>query len=509
MIGSLYSGISGLNANATALSVIGDNIANVNTTAFKSNTMLFSNVLSQSLTGSSGNNIGRGVQVWGMNAVWSQGISENTNNSTDLAVNGKGFFIVADEDSTTSYTRAGAFSFDKDGNLVNSDDLIVQGYEIDQATGSLGAINDINVASSSSPPSATTQMNIILNLDADIDESRLTVNSSNADSDVTLYASTAGSAGNNISIAFVDPAANSAALSVNVVGNAVTVNLATDAAGAITSTALQVSNAINAATNLVVANYQGAGTGIVEPQAAVTNLTGGADPDDYSTTLTVFDSIGTAINLTANFEFDQPGSWNWSISTSDGICTSSGTLAFNAAGIFDPTNSNPSNADPTIQITDLPNGSNDLIIQWEMLNNGSLTNFGGESTTTFQGQDGYTSGTLQNISVKEDGMVMGVYSNGQLTSLYQLAMADFPSYWGLNAIGDNRYQESRASGQAIIGIPGSASLGLITPSALEMSNVDLATEFVKMITTQRAFQSNARVITTSDEVLQELMSLKR
>ncbi len=508
MIGSLYSGISGLNANATALSVIGDNIANVNTTAFKSNTMLFSNVLSQSLTGSSGSNIGRGVQVWGMNAVWSQGITENTNNSTDLAINGKGFFIVADEDQETSFTRAGAFSFDKDGNLANSDDLIVQGYAIDQTTGSLGAIGDINVASSSSPPSATTQMDIILNLDADIDESRLIVNSSNANSDVTLYASAAGSAGDDISIAFVDPAANNAALSVNVVGNAVTVNLATDATGTITSTSLQVSNAINAATNLVVADYQGAGTGIVEAQA-LASLAGGTDPDDYSTTLTVFDSVGSAINLTANFEFYQPGSWDWNINTSDGICTSSGRLAFDAAGIFDPINSNPSNADPIIQITNLPNGSNDLIIQWQMLNNSSLTNFGGGSTTTFQGQDGYASGTLQSVSVEEDGMVTGAYSNGQLTSLYQLALADFPSYWGLNAIGDNRYQESRASGQAIIGVPGSASLGLINPSALEMSNVDLATEFVKMITTQRAFQSNSRVITTSDEILQELMSLKR
>ena len=103
----------------------------------------------------------------------------------------------------------------------------------------------------------------------------------------------------------------------------------------------------------------------------------------------------------------------------------------------------------------------------------------------------------------------GTYSNGQLSPLYQVVLADFPSYVGLSKMGNNLYAESRASGQAMPGVPLSGSLGSISPSAIEMSNVDLAQEFVKMITTQRAFQANSRVITTSDEVLQELISLKR
>jgi len=128
MIGSLFAGVSGLNANATAMSVIGDNIANVNTTAFKSNRASFANILSQSLEGSTGNNIGRGVEFWGTSPVWSQGSLETTNNPTDLAINGRGFFIVKHpETGKVYYTRAGEFRFDKVGNLANADGLPCRG----------------------------------------------------------------------------------------------------------------------------------------------------------------------------------------------------------------------------------------------------------------------------------------------------------------------------------------------------------------------------------------------
>ena len=120
MIGSLFAGISGLNVNSTAMSVIGDNIANVNTTGFKSNTSLFSNVLSQAI-GGGGGSIGRGVQLWGVSESWGQGTLESTTNSTDLAINGKGFFIVNDESGLPYYTRAGSFRFNADGDLVNPD----------------------------------------------------------------------------------------------------------------------------------------------------------------------------------------------------------------------------------------------------------------------------------------------------------------------------------------------------------------------------------------------------
>ena len=156
MIGSLFAGISGLNANATAMTVIGDNIANVNTTAFKANRSSFANVLSQSLGGSTGSDIGRGVEFWGASPLWTQGSLENTGSATDLAINGNGFFIVNDPSGASFYTRAGQFYLNEVGNMVNPDDLIVQGYEID-ANGNLGNLADISIPGERiSPPSPTS-----------------------------------------------------------------------------------------------------------------------------------------------------------------------------------------------------------------------------------------------------------------------------------------------------------------------------------------------------------------
>ena len=157
MIGSLFAGISGLNANATAMTVIGDNIANVNTTGFKSNRASFANILSQSLSGASGNGIGRGVEFWGTSPLWTQGSLETTGSATDLAINGKGFFIVNDASGASFYTRAGQFYLDENGDMVNYDDYILQGYEVD-ANGNLGNLTDISIPGDRvSPPAPTTR----------------------------------------------------------------------------------------------------------------------------------------------------------------------------------------------------------------------------------------------------------------------------------------------------------------------------------------------------------------
>ena len=171
MIGSLFAGISGLNANATAMTVIGDNIANVNTTGFKANRSSFANVLSTSLQGSGGNNIGRGVTFWGSTPSWSQGSVENTANATDMAINGRGFFMVNDQSGQTLFTRAGEFAFDRNGDLRNPDGLSVQGYQVTavalDGTLTLGAIMNIGVPSeSTSPPVATDEFTMDINLDA-------------------------------------------------------------------------------------------------------------------------------------------------------------------------------------------------------------------------------------------------------------------------------------------------------------------------------------------------------
>ena len=416
MIGSLFAGISGLRANSTAMTVIGDNIANVNTTAFKSNKSSFANILSQSLGGggSATDGIGRGVEFWAASPSWSQGSIETTSNSTDMAINGKGFFMVEDDSGSSFYTRAGEFSFDKEGYLVNPDGLYVQGYAVSSiapdGTISLGSIENINVPGESmTPPQATTASTLDINLDS-----------------------------------------------------------------------------------------------------------GAAVNDTYSSTQSIFDSLGNAIPLTLTFTKTAANAWTASVSVPAGtVTTPAADIGItNANFTFDGNGNLNSGSDPSITLTNLTNGAADITINWDLFDtagvtNGDLVQYAGTSTTNFNTQDGYAAGSLRGISVDENGFVTGAYSNGQLTPLYQIVLTDFPSYFGLSKMGNNLYAESRASGQAMPGVPLSGSLGSISPSAIEMSNVDLAQEFVKMITTQRAFQANSRVITTSDEVLQELISLKR
>jgi len=413
MIGSLFAGMVGLNVNSTSMTVLGDNISNVNTTAFKSNRSSFANILSSSLAGSVSSDVGRGVQFQGTTPMWTQGTIENTNNPTDMAINGGGFFVLQDSSGANLYSRAGEFHFDRDGNLMNLSGLYVQGYEVTgtnpDGTLILGAVTTINASGqNTSPPLATTNLSVDVNLNSD------------------------------------------------------TAVLGT-----------------------------------------------------YATTTTVYDSLGNAIPLTLTFTKNGPNDWTAvptvppTVALPGDVSMTFGNLTFDAFG-----NLNAGAGVPQITINPLISGATPLTITWDLYDaalasNGSLTQYSSPSGTTFQTQDGYTAGTLRTVDINDYGIVTGSYSNGQLTPLFQLVMADFPSYSGLTKMGKNLYAESLDSGPALFGTPQSGRLGSISTSAVEMSNVDLAAEFVKLITTQRAFQANSRVITTSDEILNELINLKR
>lgn len=397
MIGSLYAGISGLKANTSAMSVISDNIANVDTTGFKTNRVQFSNVFNAVL-GQSKMQVGRGVRMSGVSPNWNSGTLETTNNVTDLAINGAGMFIVRDPNNNGEYyTRAGQFEFDNVGNLVNYDGLEVQGRAIN-ADGTMGAIGTIGLPSQISPPAATEEVTMGLNLDS---------------------------------------------------------------------------------------------------SAAV--------GDTFDTTLSVFDSLGNPVELTFNFARTAAG-WDYYITPSIGTATPAvaapTSLTFDADGVF-------SGATPqSIVLDGLAPATTPQTISWMDLDT-EVTGYASNSTKASQTQDGYPSGLLQSVSVDDDGYFSALFSNGTVSPFAQIILADFASYSGLSKQGSNLYLSTLASGQAVQTTPNSAGVGGIAPSNLEMSNVDLATEFVELITTQRAFQANSKVITTSDEVLAELINIKR
>ena len=257
-----------------------------------------------------------------------------------------------------------------------------------------------------------------------------------------------------------------------------------------------------------------------------------ADGTTYETTVTVYDSLGNPVDLTFTFERNDPPTgggdveWEYYVTSSDAALTltpASGTpniLAFTSTGALDPANSSGTSSSATglgngheINISNLT-PADDMSLVWRFADtadaaDGSVTSYAGDSSKNSQTQNGYASGSLQGVSVDEDGVFTGLYSNGTMLSFAQIALADFASYSGLLKQGSNLFTSSLASGQAVILTPNQGSVGAIAPSSLEMSNVDLATEFVKLITTQRAFQANSKVITTSDEILSDLINIKR
>lgn len=244
----------------------------------------------------------------------------------------------------------------------------------------------------------------------------------------------------------------------------------------------------------------------------------------FTNTITVNDSLGNAVPLTLTFtKGTTANTWTVSGELPSSIASASGTsnvqfdgsdtmsLTFGADGKLTSVS-----ADVEITLNNMDAvGSATQTINWNLYDEinsqafSDITQFASNSSVTFQSQDGYATGRITDVRVGEDGVITGVFSNGKTKALYQIVLANFPSYEGLTSVGNNLYDVSVDSGLPVIGAPKTGRRGAISSRSLEMSNVDLATEFVKMITTQRAYQANAKVITTSNEVLQELINMKR
>jgi flagellar hook protein FlgE len=236
----------------------------------------------------------------------------------------------------------------------------------------------------------------------------------------------------------------------------------------------------------------------------------------WETTLTVYDSLGNAVPLKLVFTKTALNQWEWTLTYGQGeeeTEVASGTLEFTTSGVL--ARPNPDEPyPPTVVTVDLQDelGSEDLTFELRFedpAGKNRLTQYAGSSTVALKSQDGYATGSLESFAIDGNGVITGLYSNGRTQVIGQVALALFTNPGGLLKAGNNLYAESSNSGPAAVGAAGTGGRGALTPGALEMSNVDLAQEFTNMITAQRGFQANARVITTSDELLQELISLRR
>ncbi len=444
IFGALFSGVSGLNAQAQAMGIISDNISNVNTIGYKKTATQFSTLVTQSAT------VSRyspgGVRSAPNQLIDRQGLLQASASATDLAIAGNGFFVVNTEANPTAisgdyrYTRAGSFSPDENGNLRNAAGLYLRGWKIDD-TG--------NITTNRSDLTATETVNI-----------RGLTGSATPSTEITLKAN------------------------------------------------LQASQSINTA---VSGGTYSAG-----------DIANGTTTPDFERSVQIFDSqgqthtltFGMLKNTTANQWLTEiyvkPASDVNTTAHPNGLIAS-GTIAFNADGSLDLTNTSNALKSLTIQYAASSGVSNSsLTIDYGTDGKtDGFTQFDAPSQLISSDVNGAVFGTLRGVEVNEDGVMTAIFDNGTRQDIYKLPIATFPNANGLGNKSGNAYIQTSQSGDFTLNEAGIGGAGKIAPSALEASTVDLAEEFADMIITQRAYSASGKVITTADQMLDELIRLKR
>lgn len=419
MLRSLFSGISGLRQHQTMMDVTSNNIANVNTVGFKSSQTVFEDTLSQLLKGAGapqggngGTNpaqVGLGVRLAAVNTNFGQGAAQTTGRTTDLMIQGDGFFTVR-QGGENLYTRAGAFNFDSDGRLVAPEGGVVQGW---------------------------TAVNGVINTNATPGDVRLPIG--------TLLPPTATS------------------------GAALGGNLPAGATSPIVS-------------SITIYDPQGNSHQLSYTLTPPSPAPAAGSPSTWTVATTIDGGSSTSTQL----QFDASGKLTSPAST--GGAPASFTAAV------------PWTIPPTPPATTSPAGIT--------VDVSGISTYGGDNTLAALSQNGSSMGSLQAFSLSPDGTLVGVFSNGLKQPLAQIALASFNNPPGLEKVGSSMYRNTVNSGSAQLGTAGSGGRGMLSSGTLEMSNVDLAQEFTNLIVAQRGFQANSRVITTSDEILQELVNMK-
>lgn len=502
---SLYIGTTGIIAQQTSMSVISDNIANVGTVGFKGARTLFQNVLSEQLVGASvGNQLGLGVSVSSVYRSMDAGTLESTTTSTDLAIGGTGFFLVSPEGSDkTYYTRAGNFRFDQDGYLRDPHGNILQGFDL--ASGTLPSaesaiLTDIRLNQNDngqivSAPEASTAVQMILNLDSAAAEG-----SANASSPYTaLFERWDASA--------TEPLASTAyayETTIDVYDTTGTAHQLVAYFDPVTEHAVDAENGERTWEYLITIPPADDASGLAQKKGIL-----------MAGTMT-FNAAGELLNMSAfSGNSDDPATWTPAPLSADGLpqfeiqtigsvpTQVSVDFGLNTTGAWNVPTGTASLADLGTSFTALP--SMDAPVRNPL----SCSNYAGSSVSMYQNQNGYAQGFLQSVSVDQDGVLMGSYSNGQTQDLFKIPLADFINPQGLYREGGNLFSATKDSGAVTVGWAGQGRLGSIAPSSLEGSNVDLATEFVAMINTQRAFDANSKVITTADQVIQTALGVKK
>lgn len=410
--------LSGLNANSSAIDIVGNNLANLNTTGYKADTVEFQDLMSQQLGGSSASNqIGLGVSGAESVPQFTQGSITQTTGAFDAAIQGNGFFVVSGPNNQLLYTRAGNFTLDPTGHLQTASGEDVQGWNaltgvVDSNSGVSSIVVPLNGVT---PATATANMSATVNLDS--------------------------------------------------------------------------------------------------------SATAGGTDGTYSTPIQVVDSQGGTHTLTATFtkSATATNSWDYTVTIPDADLTKAsatplakGTLTFDGSGKL----TTPAAADPpiSVKIAGLADGASDMTINWNLYDSGSnglMTQFAQTSGVSATSQDGFQAGQISKVAISTGGLLVATYSNGQSATVGQIALASIENPGSMLSVGNNNLQPTVSTSAPAIGAAGSGGRGQIMGQSLEASTVDIATEFANLMAFQQSYQANSRVITTADQMTQDLIGLIR
>lgn len=426
VVSSMYTAVTGLRSHGQALGVTANNIANASTNGFKHSRAEFQDLMSKSLRGIfGGNQIGRGAKVSAIHEILSQGNLENTDRTTDVALQGRGYFVVDGFDGR-AFTRNGEFEFDKDGFLVTSDHYRVQGFQANKDGQITNLLEDIQIPDAIVPAITTQTVKMDLNLDARVPSGR-----------------------------------------------------------------------------------------VFNPQDPYNSA-------DYTTGVEVYDSQGAKHLITMAFNKVQPGVWEWRglangsevVGGRPGEYTqvAGGRLGFTPEGVL--------NTEELLQLNvnfaggAAPNQQIAFDFGDSLTTDGGTgirgtKQYGSPSDLQAWSQDGSAAGQITGLSFDDTGVLTAMYDNGTTRDLAQIAIAKFDAPEALFKAGNNKMKQSRDSGEAAIGRPTLGGRGQIYAKTIERSTVDIANEFVNMIQYQRNFQANAKQITTSDEMMADVIAMKR
>ena len=406
--------LSGLNAASADLKTTGNNIANAGTTGFKSSRAEFVDIFAVSFGGVADTATGGGVRLSKVAQQFSQGNIDFTDNSLDMAISGQGFFLL-DDNGTRFLSRAGAFSIDRDGFVVNNQGLRMQVFPATTSSGSTifdtGRLTDLQLSTSEGAPNPTSQITAVLNLDA--------------------------------------------------------------------------------SDTLPTAPFD-----IANPL-----------PDQYnaSTSLTVYDSLGSQHTATQYFVKTGANSWETYMYIDNTLVTSGGansaSLTFNPDGTLATPVNGQVTFDPYVPTTGASNLS--IVVDYNQ-----ATQYGSPFSVSTLQQDGFAAGRLSGIEVDSEGVISARFTNGQSLVLGKVALGNVANPQGLSPQGDTVWGQTFAAGDLLLGEANTSSFGLIQAGALEASNVDIAAQLVNLITAQRNFQANAEVISTADTVTQTIINIR-